>query len=413
MIPASLIQIGEYIVVKYEPQLNPNWPTEHFSNESNEEDEVRILRAFFVTKQKLDDGYSLFSKQENVYDREGSYCFVIAKLNEEKTYYILDKDILGIEFDLYIDSDIDIKITFFTTDNFPVFRFMGHYYKDASLYIVSDEKYDDESKGYMPISVFEHLLQNIPNKREIDAYKLSRYSSVLNNYIEGVDGETKLEKIVNRKLAYIANNKDTLGFPKIDLAKFETLLLHFEKMLDEYNNYSEDDWQKEILKVFRTIYPKYVYVGEKLKLKSFDTGSNLEVDITLTDFEGNIDLIEIKKPSPYIFYKRNYRDNSYPVREITGTCMQLQNYLLSLQKTSFEELNKEKSKKQLQVPPDFNVKAITPKGIIIYGLEDQLIDNKTKNDFQILKSMYVNIVDFITYNDLKRRLERIIESLKS
>jgi hypothetical protein len=73
---------------------------------------------------------------------------------------------------------------------------------------------------------------------------------------------------------------------------------------------------------------------------------------------GNIDIIEIKKPSPQIFYENKYRKNYYPVREITGTCMQLQNYLISLQKTSNIDLNSEKHKKQLKVPDNFEVKAI-------------------------------------------------------
>ena len=140
---------------------------------------------------------------------------------------------------------------------------------------------------------------------------------------------------------------------------------------------------------------------------------NIYPDIVLVDNDGNIDLIEIKRPQYDIFYKNVYRNNYVPIRELQGTCMQLQNYLISLTKTSNDSLQQEKFKVDSNIPKDFQLKATSPKGYIIYGRDMQLEGNeKMLTDFQIVRNMYSNVIDIITYDDLIRRLENMLKALE-
>ena len=61
---------------------------------------------------------------------------------------------------------------------------------------------------------------------------------------------------------------------------------------------------------------------------------------------------------------------------------------------------------------DFELKATHPKGFILFGRDDQLDDEKKKTDFQIIRNMYADIIDIITYDDLINRFENIIKALE-
>jgi hypothetical protein len=414
---------GNNVFIVYTPEENSDWLKE---KTQNSETPHLLKKTFRVSKGILDEGrfvYQMGNISENNDDYYDTYYFIIGRRESSESDYKFDKEILNINYNLFISADIELKINYFYKTGISVFHTIGEVFNGESLYIKSDERLTSEDENCeipeneLPFSQFKYFLKNIPNKTELDHYKHSRYTSVLKNYITVDDAERKHEIYVNRKLKLELKSSETNAFSEYETLKYEFVLNKMRGLLDKkhLNNYistPEKEWQEEILKVFRLIYPKYVYIGEKLNLKSFKDCSRLETDITITDFEGNIDLIEIKKPSPDIFYKSKYRKNYYPVREITGTCMQLQNYLISLQKTKTEDLNSAPNKDHLQVPNNFDVKAITPKGIIIYGLEEQLTTEEAKSDFQILKNMYANIIDFITYDDLIRRLERIITAMK-
>ncbi|MFY1612152.1 Shedu anti-phage system protein SduA domain-containing protein [Macellibacteroides fermentans] len=53
----------------------------------------------------------------------------------------------------------------------------------------------------------------------------------------------------------------------------------------------------------------------------------------MVDSGGNIDIIEIKKPMDNcIITKSQYRDNFIPMRELSGTVMQIEKYIFYLNK---------------------------------------------------------------------------------
>jgi len=54
------------------------------------------------------------------------------------------------------------------------------------------------------------------------------------------------------------------------------------------------------------------------------------------------------------------------------------------------------------LPEDFEIKIANPNGLIIMGNENNL-SSQQKNDFEVGKRKYKNIVDIITYDNLLER----------
>ena len=59
---------------------------------------------------------------------------------------------------------------------------------------------------------------------------------------------------------------------------------------------------------------------------------------------------------------------------------------------------------------DFKVNILNPKTIIIMGNANEM-DDKKRQDFELIRRMYSNVIDIITYGDLIQRLQNIIKAL--
>ncbi len=92
--------------------------------------------------------------------------------------------------------------------------------------------------------------------------------------------------------------------------------------------------------------------------------------------------------------------------------MQIEKYVFYLNKwgRAGEDSLTEKYKSEL--PEDFSIKITNPGGVIIMGRDNNLSDEQ-RQDFEVVKRKYKNVIDIITYDDLLRRLEFIIEQLKA
>ncbi len=185
-------------------------------------------------------------------------------------------------------------------------------------------------------------------------------------------------------------------------------------MLDNAEGYSEDDWQKEIASIITILYPKYIRVIEKLTLYRNKPKKTKwkEIDITLLDINGNIDILEIKKPELgfRLLNKTQYRNNYVLSSRLSGTIMQIEKYIFHLNRLGdegIETLKKDNASKLLLSEP--SLKITNPKGLIIYGRNNELQTELQKLDFEVLKRKFSNIMDIITYDDLLERLRRLIE----
>ena len=186
-------------------------------------------------------------------------------------------------------------------------------------------------------------------------------------------------------------------------------------MLEEQESYTEPIWQKEILQIIRLLYPKYITVLNEVKIKTEDTRAK-QIDYALIDSNGNIDVIELKRPQNkhLITKNKSYRNNYIPLRDLSGTIMQIEKYIYYLTRwgrKGEESLTKTYQDKK-EIPSNFSLKITNPMGFIIMG-RDENLNPEQKKDFEVIKRKYKNIIDIITYDDLLRRLEFIIKSFKS
>lgn len=135
----------------------------------------------------------------------------------------------------------------------------------------------------------------------------------------------------------------------------------------------------------------------------------------LVDAKGNIDILEIKKPKERQLISKsssNHRGNFIPTKELSEAIMQVEKYLFHLNKwgkKGEDELNKKYKNK---LPNSLKINITNPRGIIILGRDEGLTNNE-RLDFEIIKRKYTHIADIITYDDLLKRLENIINSLKA
>jgi len=165
------------------------------------------------------------------------------------------------------------------------------------------------------------------------------------------------------------------------------------------------------------IFPKYIKVIKELNVKDFYTDSKRDItrkiDFSLIDCNGNIDIVEIKKPfEKAILTSRLYRDNYVPKNELSGSIVQVEKYIFHLNKwgASGERTINDKYKDKL--PSGLSIKVVNPKAMIILGRDNNFSD-KHKFDFEFIRRKYSNVLDIMTYDDLLRRVKNIISMLRS
>ena len=264
----------------------------------------------------------------------------------------------------------------------------------------------------IPISVYETLLQSFPNAYEKQLYTRSRISNILSEYIESTkDYGKQFENYLNKKSKKVIISNTIASVKTYETEKYDFILQQLKLMLDNYKGFSEADWQSKILEFITIIYPKYLLIISNLHIFDYTSSQikNRYVDLTLLDVNGNIDVIEIKKPMEKgVLSPHQYRDNFIPSRELSGAVMQLEKYLFHLNKMgSTGESFLNKKYKNILEPYNLQIKITNPKGIIISGISSDF-NAEQKLDFEIIKRKYSNIIDIITYDDLINRLENLI-----
>nr|WP_094195017.1 Shedu immune nuclease family protein [Acinetobacter bereziniae] len=222
-------------------------------------------------------------------------------------------------------------------------------------------------------------------------------------------------RIVRRESDNSLYIRDT--FKGYEIKKYEFIYDELIEMLNEAESYSENVWQDKILDLLLLIFPKYIKVIKELNVKDFYTDSKRDItrkiDFSLIDCNGNIDIVEIKKPfEKAILTSRLYRDNYVPKNELSGSIVQVEKYIFHLNKwgASGERTINDKYKDKL--PSGLSIKVVNPKAMIILGRDNNFSD-KHKFDFEFIRRKYSNVLDIMTYDDLLRRVKNIISMLRS
>lgn len=362
------------------------------------EDEDILNSTEFQEETEVDD-YEDFEMEHTTF-------FVFAELLGD--YYKIKKGIIIDQFDIFIYKDVRLNINFFVANSdvsvFRVIKNISH----SDFYLGGD------NTSAVPVIEFEKLLKHFPTSYERRRYVEARIASVLRNYLDGIkDAEKIYQKYINTKLTKLGIDL-TKTFQEVDLIKYMTILEKLQGMLKDENQYSEHQWQEEILQIILLLYPKYIFAFKSVPIqaKLSDGIKDKQLDFLLVDSNGYIDVIEIKKPfENAIMTKGIYRDNYIPLRELSGTVMQIEKYIYYLNRWSLEGEKFLKKRYEAQLPEGFDIKIANPNGVIIMGRENNL-SSQQKNDFEVVKRKYKNIVDIITYDNLLERLNFTIEQIQ-
>ena len=182
-------------------------------------------------------------------------------------------------------------------------------------------------------------------------------------------------------------------------------------MLEDEESYNETTWQLEIVDILLLLYPKYIAVFREVPVNADDLTTK-SLDYLFVDANGHVDVVEIKQPFDHaIMTKGKYRDNYIPLRELSGTVMQIEKYIYYLNRWGKrgEKFLIDKYKDEL--PKGFKIHITNPKGFIIMGRENNLTKEQ-KQDFEVVKRKYKNVIDILSYDDLLNRLKLTIKQIK-
>ena len=160
------------------------------------------------------------------------------------------------------------------------------------------------------------------------------------------------------------------------------------------------------------LYPKYLHAFIDAPVWDSVRRTWRFIDFLLVDSYGHVDIVEIKKPfDNCIVSQTTYRDNHIPMRELTGTTMQMEKYIYHLGRSGRKNERKLSERYAAELPDGLHLKTVNPKGIIIMG-RDSTLSGAQREDFEIIKRKYRNVIDILSYDDLLARLKFTIAQLQ-
>ena len=323
-------------------------------------------------------------------------------------YFVFDPQILDVSVPVLIALDAKPTWRWFTAEErTSVLRVLAEL-KPSRIVIGGD------APDAIPVSKYIALIAQFPSPHERRLYVQSRLTGVFRELTDAqIDAVAKLDKYVQKRVK--TKSKDLAApFRALEIKKYEFLHAQLRAMLKDDAGIPERQWQTQILDIVRLLNPKYIAAFTSVTIKDSLTGGHRQLDIMLVDVNGHIDVIEIKKPfKASIVTTTKYRDNHVPHRELVGTAMQLEKYLFHLTRWGVTGEKKLTEQYKSRLPENMSIRIVNPCGIIIMGRDNDLDDDQQRADFEVYRRQSKNIVDVITYDDLLRRLERVLDQLRA
>lgn len=209
------------------------------------------------------------------------------------------------------------------------------------------------------------------------------YSMLDNKYID-----------IIKKLGMISEYKT-----HVDTLIVDEAIKKFEENMKK--DVSENMWGQYIQQYLFLLETKYIKVIPELNLK---TCTWRKVDFAYIDYQGDIDLFEIKKPTTPPLYKNTDRGNYYWHTETVKAITQAEKYLFESERKEpvlSEDIKRENNE---------DVEVIKPKVFLVIGSSEQLDKNNMKEDFRILRESLKN-VNIILYDELYERFKYLKKGL--
>lgn len=395
-------QRGPELLLRYFPRDDDSWVHARFERG----DGLVIKRTFHLRQEHLitDDSTGVSDDHDGFLESE-PLRFKVAVLEGE--YFSFDPEVLPIGYPLLIHHQAPITWRWFTAEQrTSIFRVMAEV--RPKRIVIGGEEPDA-----IPVAEFERLISNFPTSHELKRYVLARISAVIREYSDTqIDAERLFRNYVSKRLN--KRTRDIFGqFREGEERKYRYLFERLSTMLATEDSYPESTWQAEILQIILLLNPKYIKAVERAPVRDTVRGVNREIDILLIDASGNVDVIEIKKPfDKCIVTEGQYRDNHIPLRELSGSVMQIEKYLYYLNRWGADGEAELTKKYGSELPKGFSIKITNPAGIVIMGRDNNLTDAQ-RRDFDVVKRKYKNIADIITYDDLLRRLDFVLKHFGS
>ena len=91
--------------------------------------------------------------------------------------------------------------------------------------------------------------------------------------------------------------------------------------------------------------------------------------------------------------------------------MQIEKYILYLQKGGYELENELNKKYPDLLPNETTVKIINPRGLIVFGRSNSLSNDQIL-DFEVFRRKFAHIADILTYDELLLRFKNILSKFK-
>lgn len=328
-------------------------------------------------------------------------------------YFRINADKLGLKHDLRIASDFNATAKHFVAPTkISIFRRIDAV-TDQPIVIGGNDP------NALPTADFLRLIEQFPNTTELRHYARARVSRTLNDHF-GVTSEAEeaLNAHLDKRLkaARIRRPLDPGPVRAIELDKFVYMRDELKAMLADSESYAESAWQKKIVDLLLLLFPKYVAVLEHVHINDYYSSAEKVtrrfVDLVLVDANGAIDILEIKKPfDECLLAKAKYRDNFMPQHELSGAVMQAEKYLFHLSKWGQEGEKALTAKHMASLPKGVSVRVTNPKALLLLG-RDHNFTQEQKFDFEIIRRKYANMLDVMTYDDLLRRINAVIERLQ-
>lgn len=398
----KLSKQGSQLLLVYQPDRfnDVRWLDEKLRQDG----EVTLRRTFTFTSVDLRIKPALSDEED-----DGERSFLLGNL--EDGYFKVDKDILGLKHDLLLDSSMKLEPRTFIAQ------------RDISVFRRIDELIDEpivvggNNENAIPLADFELLLKTFPTSTELTHYARTRVARVLKDYFGKIsDAELHLNQYLNRKKKLPTKSRESI-ISKFEVQKFEYVHAELQEMLRTPDCYKELDWQRKILGLLLFIFPKYVAVLEEVVINDYYSNPNktskARIDLMLVDAEGNVDVIEVKRPtSNAIVTRHKYREKHHtPRTELTGAVMQAEKYLFHLNKWGRDGEMAIYKDRKAELPTGINLKITNPKAMILLGRDNDFVGQQ-RFDFEIIRRKYTNMLDIMTYDDLLRRVANIIEMMK-
>lgn len=398
------------VVLEYDGEWGTN--DQWVWDELTKNQEVLLSRIFLFTRKDL-----LNPPTSNQDFEAYKYRFQFGTFDDG--YVKIPARILDIKNDLLISRDVTLKRSIFSAErNISIFGRLSELLEHSDPIVIGGTR-----PGAIPRDVFEELLKRFPNTFELNRYADARVQTILSQYMDGMkDARGRYESYLNKKASLNNITKlDLHVLKKLEIEKYVLIRDLIEDALKTKKDWSEGEWQQLMLSFLLLLFPKYIKVLENITIYDYYSDSTKKtdryIDIALVDANGNLDVIEVKKPfDDKILRKSLYRGNSIPTSELSGSIMQAEKYLFHLSKWGVKGEKILAAKYASELPPGMRIRISNPKAIIIVG-RDQIggsdMTDSQLLDFEIIKRKYANMMDIITYDDLLRRLNNTITALSS